>query len=210
MFRILILYTFTQQNIQPINFKMEENFTRDEHLEQVNYTREVLKREYENCHFQTCNLSNVNLSGIVFLECSFGDCNFSSAELKNTAFRDCSFTSCKMIGLRFEECDPFLLSFSFKNCDLSYTSFFQLKIPKTSFKKCKMEQVEFTGANCSGADFSEADLLGSSFGNTNLEKADFRSACNFSIDPEQSHMANAKFSQEDLSGLLTKYKLKVY
>ncbi|HUZ61183.1 MAG TPA: hypothetical protein VMU83_20575 [Hanamia sp.] len=35
---------------------------------------------------------------------------------------------------------------------------------------------------------------------TNLEKADFRSAFNYSIDPELNEIKKAKFSSDELSG----------
>ena len=45
--------------------------------------------------------------------------------------------------------------------------------------------------------------------NTVLEKADFRSAVYYSIDPESNHIAKAKFSLDGLPGLLLRYDLKI-
>lgn len=68
-------------------------------------------------------------------------------------------------------------------------------------------------------DFSEADLTSSAFINcdlsrclfrqTILEKADLRSANNYSIDPEVNRIKNARFSASGVFGLLDKYQIKI-
>ncbi|MDT0650846.1 pentapeptide repeat-containing protein [Autumnicola edwardsiae] len=188
---------------------MEDNYVADQDYEHLDYRSESLYSEYENCHFRGCTLSNINLGGVIFSECEFEDCDFSSSNLKGTSFRDCSFRNCKLLGLRFEECSDFLLSFSFNACDLSFSSFFQLKIRKTGFYNCKLEQVEFSEADLTGANFSDANLNNATFRNSILEGADFRQSHNLSIDPEQNRLKNAKFTLENLPGLLWKYDLKI-
>jgi len=69
--------------------------------------------------------------------------------------------------------------------------------------------VDFTETDLSMAVFKNSDLLNTSFMRTNLEKADFRSAFNYSIDPELNKIKKAKFSAEGLSGLLTKYNIDI-
>jgi len=41
------------------------------------------------------------------------------------------------------------------------------------------------------------------------EKADFRTAYNFSIDPEVNKINRAKFSSMNLAGLLSKYDIEI-
>jgi hypothetical protein len=45
--------------------------------------------------------------------------------------------------------------------------------------------------------------------NTNLEKAHFSTAYNFSIDPSQNRLTKAKFSHDRSEGLLHKYQLDI-
>jgi fluoroquinolone resistance protein len=45
------------------------------------------------------------------------------------------------------------------------------------------------------------------FNRTNLEKCDFRTAFDYSIDPETNRLKNARFSTSGISGLLDKYNL---
>ena len=60
-----------------------------------------------------------------------------------------------------------------------------------------------------GADFTECDFSGALFSRTILQKADFRTSYNFSINPEQNQISGAKFSLETLPGLLHKYNIKI-
>lgn len=112
-----------------------------------------------------------------------------------------------MLGIKFEECNPFLLSFTFEECILNFSSFYQLKIKETKFKNCKMEQVDFTEADLARSMFKNCDLSAAVFSNTNLAKADLFSALNFNIDPELNKITGAKFSSGNLAGLLNKHKL---
>jgi len=48
---------------------------------------------------------------------------------------------------------------------------------------------------------------GAVFESTHLERADFRTATNYQIDPERNKMEGAKFSVNNLAGLLVKYEL---
>jgi uncharacterized protein YjbI with pentapeptide repeats len=72
-----------------------------------------------------------------------------------------------------------------------------------------LQQVDFTEADLSGADFADCDLLQATFDNTILEKADLRTAVNFSIDPERNKLKKAKFTTAGLAGLLDKYNLLI-
>jgi len=52
-------------------------------------------------------------------------------------------------------------------------------------------------------------LAGAIFENTILEKADFRTSLNYSIDPENNRIRKAKFSILEISGLLDKYDIEI-
>jgi hypothetical protein len=47
------------------------------------------------------------------------------------------------------------------------------------------------------------------FENTLLEKADLRTAFNYSIDPEMNRVKKAKFSIAGVTGLLDKYDIEI-
>jgi hypothetical protein len=52
-------------------------------------------------------------------------------------------------------------------------------------------------------------LTRATFENTILENVNFKTACNFEIDPEFNRIKKAKFSIENVSGLLAKYDIKI-
>ena len=165
--------------------------------------------EFENCTFINCNFSGIDLSDVIFYESKFLDCDLSNVKLLNTAFQEVTFKNCKLLGLRFDECKPFLLAFSFDSCTLNYSSFYQLKIPKTTFKGSNLLEVDFTEADLQYSNFDVCDLSGALFNNTILENTDFRDSRNFNIHPEANYIRNAKFSSESLLGLLFKYEIYV-
>jgi uncharacterized protein YjbI with pentapeptide repeats len=114
-----------------------------------------------------------------------------------------------MLGLRFDACNSFGLSFSFDNCQLNHSSFFQTKIKNTIFKNTQLHEVDFAEADLTNASFENCDLSLSSFDHSLLEKCDFRTAYHFSIDPEINKIHKAKFSISNISGLLEKYNIEI-
>jgi len=165
--------------------------------------------EYDNCSFLNCNFANSNLSEFVFTECIFSECNFSLSKIRNSAFKDVKFKDSKLLGLHFEDCNQFIFDVSFENCQLNLSSFYKINLKSILFIHCNLQEVDFSECNLTSAVFKECDLLGAVFENTNLEKSDFVSSYNFSINPEINRMKKAKFSLQTLSGLLTKYDLVI-
>lgn len=189
---------------------MNGSFTLDEHFREEDFSNTPLpKGDYESCTFSHCLFHDADLSGINFTDSSFEHCDLSTAILKKTALREVKFRHCKMLGLRFDDCNPFLLSFDFEDCALDFSSFFQVKLKGTRLVNCRLLEVDFVEADLTGAIFMGSDLSGAVFENTILEKADFRTAVNFTIDPEGNRIRGARFSMEGLLGLLGKYGILV-
>jgi uncharacterized protein YjbI with pentapeptide repeats len=80
---------------------------------------------------------------------------------------------------------------------------------KSLFKNANFHEVDFTETDISGSIFESCDLSGAVFYNTNLEKADFSSAVNYSIDPNMNKIRKAKFDIAGVSGLLDKYDIEI-
>jgi uncharacterized protein YjbI with pentapeptide repeats len=114
-----------------------------------------------------------------------------------------------MLGLQFEECNEFGLAFTFENCRLNNSSFYKLKIKKTLFKDSDLSEVDFTECDLSSAIFEKCNLLQTVFDNTNIEKADFRTSFNYTIDPENNKIKKAVFSINGVAGLLRKYNIEI-
>lgn len=185
---------------------MSKVYFEDETFEKINSLGEG---EYENCVFKHCDFSSLRLSEIVFIECEFYDCNLTTAQIAHTSFREVKFKDCKLMGLRFDSCNPFLLEFEFENCNINHSVFFKLKLKSTKFKNCTLHEVDFSETDLISAKFDICDLKQATFVNSNLEKADFRTAYNYSFDPESNRIKKARFSKEGLAGLLAKYDIVI-
>lgn len=181
-------------------------YKQDEKFERVD---SLVKGEYEGCTFNQCNFNDKDLSDFKFIDCAFNNCNFSLTRLDRIAFRDVKFKDCKMLGMRFDTCNDFGLAFSFEGCQLNHSSFYKLKIKKTIFKNCQLHEVDFTESDLASALFDNCDLNQAVFDRTILERADFRTSFNYSIDPENNRMKKAKFSLAGVAGLLGKYDIDI-
>jgi fluoroquinolone resistance protein len=169
----------------------------------------LIKGVYENCLFNNLDLSNLNFSDYRFVDCTFSGCNLSLTKLNKTGMQDIKFIGCKMLGLHFDAVNEFGLGVGFENCMLNHSSFYNRKLKKTVFKGCAMQECDFTLSDLTGVQFDECDLLDATFDNTILEKADFRTAYNYTLDPERNRIKKARFSMNGLAGLLQKYGIQI-
>lgn len=182
----------------------------EEVFEGIDYTKTaIIKGEYDNCTFKNCNFSNVHASNISFVECEFINCNFSNTIVANSAFKSVQFIECKIIGVKFNECNPFLMAFHFEKSQLNLSSFYQLKIPNTVFTDCNLNEVDFAETNLEKAVFDNCDLKNAIFDRTKLEKANFSSSFNFDINPSENFIKKAKFSKENVIGLLKSFDISI-
>jgi uncharacterized protein YjbI with pentapeptide repeats len=70
-----------------------------------------------------------------------------------------------------------------------------------------VREADFSSADLTASGFLNCDLSRSVFHQSILEKVDFRSANNYSVDPELNRIKKAKFSLPGVSGLLDKYQI---
>lgn len=177
----------------------------DETFSKEDYSNHVFGAgEFESCRFVDCNFQVADLSEVVFLECEFDKCDWSNVQLKQAGLRDVTFRNCKLLGLRFDDCNPFLLEFKFEESTLDLSSFYALSLKKTRFQRCQLHEVDFVEA-----DFVDCDLKGALFERTNLQKADLRTAHNYLIDPNDNQIKKAKFSWPEAGTLLDKYDISI-
>lgn len=189
---------------------MEKAYITEKIFEKIDFQNNPLaKGEYENCHFQKCDFSNSDLSECRFIDCEFLECNLSMSKLEKTALLNILFKDSKMLGLHFDDCNIFGLSFRFENCILNHSTFYKLKIKNTVFKNVQLRETDLTESDLTSSVFENCDLSGATFDYTILEKVDFRTSYNYSIDPERNRMKKAKFSIDGVSGLLNKYDIVI-
>jgi len=169
----------------------------------------LLNQEYECCTFINCQFEEANLSGVVFINCDFEGCDLSMSKLYDTAFREARFKDCKMLGLRFDDCNSFLLEMHFSSCNLSMSSFYQLKLTGMQFANCNLKEVDFTETDAGKNSFENCEMTNAVFDRSNLEGADFTTSVGFTIDPDVNRIAKAKFSRDGALGLLSKYDIVI-
>jgi uncharacterized protein YjbI with pentapeptide repeats len=130
-------------------------------------------------------------------------------KLSNTVMNNVLFVECKLLGLHFEDCNKVLLAISFKKCHLNLSFFYQLKMKKTKFIECQLQEVDFTETDLTESLFEQCDFQSTIFDNTILEKADLSGSYNFSINPNQNRIKQAKFSRTELAGLLDSFHINI-
>ena len=185
-------------------------FIEDKIYDRVDFAKSPLGIcEYDSCTFKHCVFTVNSLAGSTFIDCVFENCDLSNLKLTHTSFRQVKFKGCKMMGLRFDECNPSLISFHFEDCTLSHSVLVGLKLKGTQMVHCIAEGVDFTDADLTNAVLTHTNFLDARFVQTNLEKADFRHAINDGIDPTQNKLKKAQFSPDGLSGLLTVFGIVV-
>ena len=86
---------------------------------------------------------------------------------------------------------------------------YKTKIKKTTFKNSQLKEVDFTECDLTGSVFENCDLSNATFDITIMEKVDFRTAYNYSIDLELNQIKMAKFSIQGIPGLLSKYQIEI-
>jgi uncharacterized protein YjbI with pentapeptide repeats len=114
-----------------------------------------------------------------------------------------------MLGMQFNDCNLIGLSFGFENCLLNHSSFYKIKIKNTIFKNSQLYEADFTECDLTCSVFDNCELARATFERTIIEKADFRTSFNYSIDPENNRIKKAKFSLTGIAGLLDKYDIEI-
>ncbi|MFY0688183.1 MAG: pentapeptide repeat-containing protein [Cyclobacteriaceae bacterium] len=175
----------------------------------IDFSKVPLHDEYNDCTFETCKFASVDLSDVKFVNCDFVACDLSNVKSYNTAWQDVRFRNCKMMGIQFDESNALLMELSFDQCQLDYSSFYKRKLKKTFFLNSTLRDADLAEADLSEARFDHSDLGGALFSGTNLNNADLSSAYNYSIDPGDNIIKQAKFSMPAVIGLLDKFDIKI-
>jgi uncharacterized protein YjbI with pentapeptide repeats len=84
-----------------------------------------------------------------------------------------------------------------------------MKIKKTFFKNSQLQEADFTETDLTDSVFDNCSMERATFDQTILEKVDFRTSFNYSIDPELNRIKKAKFSILGVAGLLEKYDIEI-
>ncbi len=165
---------------------------------------------FDNCGFINCDFSEQDLSNINFIECAFEQCNLSLTALDNTKFNSVSFSACKLMGMRFDTCNPFGFAIHCSDCVLNHSVFYNTALSQSSFKNCKLVESDFTDCNAEKTVITDCDLAGAIFENCNFYKVNFKGTVNLILNPETNNIKEASFSLECLPGLLAHLNIHIH
>lgn len=169
----------------------------------------AMGNEFRRCVFMNMDLTGIRLTGTILSECEFTGCNLSLANLSGSSLQTVLFKDCKLSGVRFDQCSTFLFIAGFRNCLLDRAVFSRMKMKKTEFIKCSMKDADMSGCDLTGALFDLCDCERTNFDGAVMDKADLRTAFNFSIDPEKTKLKKALFTSSGIAGLLDKYDIVI-
>jgi len=179
-------------------------------FENIDYSEKTLSdSEFYKCDFKNCNFTKSDLSDTDFIECTFTDCNFTLGILKNSGFKNIQFNNSKLIGIDFSVCNNFLFTVHFYECHLDYSTFHSKKMRNTDFINCTLKQVDFTEVDLTASVFKNCDLSNATFNHTILDKVDFRTSVNYTLEPSNNKIKKARFSLKGLPGLLSSYDIDI-
>jgi len=179
-------------------------------FEDVVYTEEIIRgKEFHDCTFKKCDLSNSEFLNCKFIDCVFEGCNLSMMKLDGTTLNNVVFKHSKILGVNFSRCQDFLFTVQFESCILDYSSFMGKKMLKTKFIKSSLKEVSFSGTNLAGSVFDDTNLMDAVFSQTDLTGVNFTTAYNYIFDPELNSIKKAIFSTAGVAGLLSKYGIKI-
>ncbi len=181
-------------------------FTEDSDYQQkfakLSLTGEIVKGvTFEECVFEDCRFLDCSFEKSRFISCRFDGCVISAPNLLSCRFNQPVFNRCKVIGIDWTRV-MYLKEPEFHGCQLNYSNYRMLKIPKTKMLNCEAKEVEFTETDFTGAVFTGTDFAKSRFFKTNLTGADLRGAKNYSIDIASNIISKAQFSYPDVVSLL--------
>jgi uncharacterized protein YjbI with pentapeptide repeats len=164
-------------------------------------SRVIEAKRFDHCLFTACHFTEAHFIHCRFIDCRFVSCDLSNLKLGGSSFRSVIFENSKLLGMNFTQAAS-LIPFHAVGCMLDYASFAGLTLKKARFERCSVREVDFAEADLSEGFFGAANLAGSRFLNTNLTKADFRGAVNYTIGPRDNILKKARFSLPEALSLL--------
>lgn len=184
---------------------MKENKT----YKELDFRVIELEEEYYHCTFEHCDFTEILFQKTNFEECRFVACNLSLCKSNGTSWNKVSFEQCKLTGANFCHANKFTFSAKFSECLMQYVSFQGLNLQGFSYSKCQLTEADFSTCNLKKAVFDNCNLDRTIISHCNLEEADFSTAFNFIINPNDNRMKKAKFSLQNLPGLVAVFDVKI-
>lgn len=179
----------------------------EESFEKLNYSQEkIIANKYEQCVFAGCNFAKAIFQSCKFYDCEFRNCDISLIKVTDSTFSNNLIEGSKAIGINWADIMvPSVKIYNpveFVNSNINYSVFQGLDLREIQIFGCQAREVNFEDVNLSMADLRLSDFANSVFRRTNLSKANFTDAFNYSIDIHNNNLKGAIFSLPEAVSLL--------
>jgi fluoroquinolone resistance protein len=183
------------------------DFTEDSYFQEsflnLSLSNETVKsKEFEECEFNNCSFINCKFEKCKFINCKFSDCIISAINPADSWIADVKFSKCKVIGCDWTKTSQ-IQGLDFTDCQVNYSNFAMLKLPKITMINCEAKEVDFTETDLSDGGFTGTDFERSVFFKTNFTRANLRGALNYCIDPRYNTLKKTHFSFPEALSLLS-------
>ncbi|MFC2038594.1 pentapeptide repeat-containing protein [Chloroflexota bacterium] len=183
-----------------MDFQKESYFR--EQLSRLSLTGETVQSVvFEECEFNNCSFIGCKFEKCRFFQCKFNECDLSNVLPMNSEFIEVSFSKCKAIGVDWTKATR-IKELDFSECLINYSNFRMMKLPGISMTKCEAKEIDFIETDLSKGTFRGTDFEKSVFFKTNLTKADFSRAINYTIDTKTNLLKKTRFSLPEAMALL--------
>ena len=173
-----------------------------EEFSRLSLEKESIKsKRFEECEFSSCVFVDCKFVKCTLINCKFNDCVLSAIVPLDSRFIDVSFAKSKAIGFDWPKAQK-LQGLVFEGCQVDYSNFRLLKIPRIRMANCEAKEIDFIETDLSGGDFRNTDFQGSRFLKSDLSGADFRGARNYFIDARNTTFRKTRFSLPEALVLL--------
>lgn len=169
----------------------------------------LMGHNFEDCRFRDCLFSQVSFVNGRLNGCLLEGCALQLAEIGNLALVGTGFVSCKLQGLDFSDCRRLGFSPTFRRSLLDNCAFGKNALKKRALADCDLRACDFMECDLRECDFSGSRFDGVNFNRCNLEKADFRGATGYRIDPVGNRVAGGRYDLPEAQSFLTFFGLKL-
>ncbi len=168
----------------------------------LSFEKETIKtKDFEECEFDSCIFVDCKLEKCKFIHCKFNECILGAINPLDSRFIEVTFTKSKVMGFDWTKAQK-IQDLVFNNCQINYSNFKLMKVPKIKIVNCEAKEVEFIETDLSHGDFKNTDFEKSRFFKTNLTGADFKGAKNYYIDIKNNTLKKTRFSLPEALVLL--------
>jgi uncharacterized protein YjbI with pentapeptide repeats len=201
-----------------VNEKKDSSVTNDnvaQVLETTDYHEDV---DFCNVDFGPTPLTNQTFESCIFSSCRFRETPMTGAAFRSSVFRSCElvvvkmsgvvldrtlFESSKIMGINFSDADNLGFSPDFRKSVISNSVFGGLSFRKGAILECRLVDCDLSDCDFREAEFSATTFEHVAISNCNFEKADFRSARGYAIDPLTNRVRKARFSLPEALSFLS-------